>query len=192
MNPSRILGFAVGPIGTVSLPTSTWMFGAQDIGRIAMMQALASLVIIQCGLVAAPSLAVCALGAIAVLTIAIERFALAIFCTPEPSPAWTTYRSHYFSLVLRQEECGSAFSMSQLLPRIIFFGALLLMYLGGGNRILVGLLAFHLSCIRVTSLIFAWIGRHLWLPPQIRLTDESHNLDTYVDRTGLLGTGCYP
>ncbi|MGC4028214.1 MAG: lipopolysaccharide biosynthesis protein [Steroidobacteraceae bacterium] len=210
MKAGKILGFAVGPIGAailgaITLPASTWMFGAQDIGRIAMLQTVTSLLIILFGLgldqgylreyhrasnrpalfrqVTAPGLAVCLLGGIGVLVIAPERFAMTVFGSPEAGLAYAAmlavlaaYCSRYFSLILRMEERGLAFSMSQLLPKIIFLGALLLMYLSDGHRIFAWLLAAHLSSILATTLIFAWNTRHVWLSPRGVATDDPPKL----------------
>jgi O-antigen/teichoic acid export membrane protein len=206
----NILGFAVGPIGAailgaISLPATAWMFSAQDLGRIAMLQTVTSLLIILFGLgldqsylreyhqarnrpmlfrqVAVPGLAMCALGSIAVLVIASEQFALAIFGSDEASLTYAAmlallaaYCSRYFSLVLRMEERGLAFSMSQLLPKIIFLGSLLLIYLGDGHRVFAWLLSAHLLSILATTLIFAWNTRHVWLNPQVLGIDDSLKL----------------
>ena len=47
MNKSKIIGFAVGPIGAAvlsfaSLPILAWYFSAEDIGRISMLQVVIS------------------------------------------------------------------------------------------------------------------------------------------------------
>ncbi len=210
MQLRNILGFAVGPIGAailgvISLPATAWMFSAQDLGRIAMLQTLTSLLIILLGLgldqsylreyhkarnrpmlfrqVVVPGLVLCAMGSIAVLAIASERLALSIFGSAEASLGYAAmlavlaaYCSRYFSLILRMEERGLAFSMSQLLPKIIFLGSLLLIYLCDGHRVFAWLLFAHLSSILATTLIFAWNTRHVWLNPQVLDADDSLKL----------------
>jgi O-antigen/teichoic acid export membrane protein len=207
MNRANIIGFAVGPIGTgilgaISLPASTWLFGAQDIGRIAMMQTMTSLLIILFGLgldqsylreyhvirnrsklflfVLLPGLFLSAIGSITVIMIVPEAFSLAIFGKPDANLAYAAilgvmaaYCSRYLSIVLRMEERGFAFSMSQLLPKIIFLCFLLLIYLGVGHRIFEWLLAAHLLSILVTTIIFAWNTRHTWISKQILVEDGS-------------------
>lgn len=51
MNKSRIIGFSLGPIGSafigfISLPVLAWLFSAEDIGRITMLQIFSSLSVI--------------------------------------------------------------------------------------------------------------------------------------------------
>jgi O-antigen/teichoic acid export membrane protein len=207
MNRPKIVEFAVGPIGAailgaISLPTSTWLFGAQDIGRIAMMQTMTSLLIILFGLgldqsylreyhntrnhsklfllVLLPGLFLAAMGSIAVMLMLPEKLSLAIFGKSDASLAYAamlaviaSYFSRYFSLVLRMEERGLAFSMSQLLPKIIFLCSLLFIYLGVEHRIFAWLLAAHLLSIVVTTLIFAWNTRHAWVSNTILARNDS-------------------
>jgi O-antigen/teichoic acid export membrane protein len=197
MKRSKILGFAVGPVGAavlgaVSLPVSTWMFGAADIGRIAMLQTVTSLAIIVLGLgldqsylreyhaakdgralfrvTIMPGLALLAAIGAALLALAPGALAQAVFGVDSASLAWvivitvaTAYCSRYFSLILRMEERGLAFSMSQLLPKLIFLGVLLSIYLAGGARALPALLSAHVAGIVAAMLIFAYNTRHVWL-----------------------------
>lgn len=200
MKRSKILGFAVGPVGAavlgaVSLPVSTWMFGAADIGRIAMLQTVTSLAIIVLGLgldqsylreyhgakdgrglfrmAIMPGLLLLAAVAAVLLALAPAQLAQGVFGVGNATLAWvivltvaTAYCSRYFSLILRMEERGLAFSMSQLLPKLIFLGVLLLIYLDGGERALPELLWAHVTGIVAAMLIFAFNTRHVWLGRQ--------------------------
>ncbi|MBQ5939639.1 lipopolysaccharide biosynthesis protein [Massilia sp. AB1] len=197
MKRSKILGFAVGPVGAavlgaVSLPVSTWMFGAADIGRIAMLQTVTSLAIIVFGLgldqsylreyhqakdgralfrmAIGPGLLLLALGAAAALALDPQGLARAVVGVDSAGLAGvivltiaTAFCSRYFSLILRMEERGLAFSMSQLLPKLIFLGILLFIYLAGGERGLPQLLSAHVAGIVAAMLIFAFNTRHVWL-----------------------------
>jgi O-antigen/teichoic acid export membrane protein len=197
MNRSKVLGFAVGPVGAallgaVSLPASTWLFGAVDIGRIAMLQTLTSLSIILFGLgldqsylrefhhatdrkalfrmAIGPGLAL--LGAVGVIAVgfAPNRLAHTIFGLDRAYLAWvifitvgSAYCSRYFSLILRMQERGLAFSMSQLLPKLIFLSVLLIVYLSQSQRSFDHLLFAHVLGVVAAMLIFAWNTRLTWL-----------------------------
>nr|WP_232507433.1 oligosaccharide flippase family protein [Neisseria weixii] len=55
MNARKILGYALGPIGSaafglISLPLISWYFPAEDIGRIVFLQTVSSLIILVLGL----------------------------------------------------------------------------------------------------------------------------------------------
>lgn len=197
MKRSKILGFAVGPIGAavlgaISLPVSTWMFGAADIGRIAMLQTVTSLAIIIFGLgldqsylreyhqakdgralfrmAIAPGMLLLSLAAVVALALDPQRLAQAIVGLDSVGLAWvivltiaTAFCSRYFSLILRMEERGLAFSMSQLLPKLIFLSVLLFIYLVDSKRSLTQLLSAHVAGIVAAMLIFAFNTRHVWL-----------------------------
>lgn len=198
MKRSKIIGFAVGPVGAavlgaVSLPVSTWMFGAADIGRIAMLQTVTSLAIILFGLgldqsylrefhhakdgkglfhlVIAPGLALLGTASLAVLLVAPGWLANSIFGANNAVLAYivvltllSAFCSRYFSLILRMEERGLAFSMSQLLPKLIFLVVLLIVYLAGPQRAFVQLLSAHVFGVVAATLIFAWNTRRTWAP----------------------------
>jgi O-antigen/teichoic acid export membrane protein len=196
MKRSAVLGFAVGPIGAsafgfISLPASTWMFGAADIGRMAMLQTLTSLAIILFGLgldqsylrefhqthnrfrlfwhATAPGLLLL-LGCGGLLVACAPGWvARGIFGLDAPPLAYValltitaSFCSRYFSLVLRMEERGLAFSMSQVLPKLLFLAALLTIYLAGPVRSFGHLLAAHVVSIVSAMLIFAYNTRRSW------------------------------
>ena len=55
MNAKKILGYALGPLGSaafglLSLPLISWYFPAEDIGRIVLLQTIAGLSILLLGL----------------------------------------------------------------------------------------------------------------------------------------------
>ena len=167
------------------------MFGAADIGRMAMLQTLTSLTIILFGLgldqsylrefhqtrnrfrlfwyAAAPGLMLllgcggllvaCAPGWVAQGVFGLGSAPLAYVALLTIT---ASFCSRYFSLVLRMEERGLAFSMSQLLPKLLFLAALLAIYLAGPGRSFGHLLAAHVTSIVSATLIFAYNTRHCW------------------------------
>ena len=197
MNRSKILGFAVGPIGAavlgfVSLPASTWMFGAADIGRIAMLQTITGLAIVIVGLgldqsylrefhetanrtalfrqVMLPGLALMAAASAGLALIAPGWISHSLFGADSANldsvvvlVMLTAFCSRFFSLILRMQERGLAFSMSQVLSKLFFLAALLLTYLLLPERTFVQLLAANALAGGAAMLIFAWNTRATWL-----------------------------
>lgn len=180
-------------LGLVSLPASTWLFDVSDIGRIGLLQTVISLSVILFSLgldqsyvreyhntddrrslfrtaLAPGLLAIIAVGAFLLLTkpAIISR---AIFQMDSWQAGATVvlvavsaYCSRFFSLILRMEERGLAFSMSQVLPKAFFLLILLVLYFAQAERQFIHLLAAHATSILVATLIFAWNTRATWLP----------------------------
>ena len=71
------------------------------------------------------------------------------------------------------EERGLAYSMSQLMPKLIYLSTLLLLYLNDAPRLFAWLLLAHLLGVLVTMLIFAWNTRHTWIRPRTPAADTS-------------------
>jgi O-antigen/teichoic acid export membrane protein len=167
------------------------MFGAADIGRMAMLQTLTSLAIILFGLgldqsylrefhqtrdrfwlfwyATAPGLLLLLGCGGLLVTCAPVWVAQGVFGLNAPPLAYValltitaSFCSRYFSLVLRMEERGLAFSMSQLLPKLLFLAALLAIHLAGSDRSFGHLLAANVVSIVSAMLIFAYNTRHSW------------------------------
>jgi O-antigen/teichoic acid export membrane protein len=196
-------------LGAVSLPASTWLFGAADIGRIAMLQTLTSFSIILFGLgldqsylrefhhaknhrvlfwtAVWPGLVILGVVSLIALGFAPMVVAHAIFGVNNTYLAWvavltvgTAYCSRYFSLILRMEERGLAFSMSQLLPKLIFLGTLLLIYLLHHQHSFGHLLFAHVLGVVVAMVIFAWNTRNTWFGSNGEAPDNSNSLSSML------------
>lgn len=84
-----------------------------------------------------------------------------------------TFISRFLSLILRMQERGLAFSLSQIIPKILllaFLGAFLIFDLARSFTEL--LLAFFASSISVT-LVYLWNTRKQWRPALEKETDSS-------------------
>lgn len=183
-----------GLLGLLALPASTWLFDVADIGRLGLLQTLTSLSVILCGMgldqsyareyhqthdhgalfrtaVAPGLLLIVAVGTVISL-MAPTMISRSIF----QLDSWkvgaivvvvviAAYCSRFLSLILRMEERGVAFSMSQLLPRIFFLMALLAIYLVQVDRQFIHLLLAHAIAVMAATLIFAWNSRATWLSP---------------------------
>src|SRR5690606_33614492 len=151
---NKILGYAIGPIGAaalgfITLPLLTWFYSVEDIGRISMLQVVASFsILLFClGLDQAyvreyhesdnkPKLF--KLSVLPGFILIIVAYLAVFLINPEFISKWlygisSTYltivsivcfilafMSRFLSLILRMEERALAYSMSQLLPKVIF------------------------------------------------------------------------
>jgi len=178
-------------IGFITLPIIAWFYSAEDIGRIAMLQVVVSFCILlfSLGLDQAyvreyheaqqkPALLKATLTpGIVLLTITLGITLLlpgavsrALFSVDSLGISWLVaacllagFTSRFLSLILRMQEKGLAFSMSQVLPKALFLmviGAYYLLTLGFDFLHLV--IAHTISILAVT-LILAWNTRAEWL-----------------------------
>lgn len=197
MTRNKILGFALGPLGSaalgfVTLPLITWFYSIEDVGRISMLQVVASFsVLLFClGLDQAyvreyhessdtPKLLKQTLlpGLILICTI---YSAIFIF-NPTLISDWLyeipseylalisilcfilTFVSRFLSLILRMEERAVAYSMSQLLPKALFLIFILVTVWLGFATDTYNLITAHTLSISAFFLVFAWNTRKEWI-----------------------------
>lgn len=198
MNRRQILGFAVGPVGAgflsaISLPIMTWIFPAEMIGKISMLQIATSLFTLLCCLgldqayvrefhestdrpalflnATLPGLIV-SLALLTVLMISSPALLSSIlfdensivFSVGVAFSLVVVYLSRFLSLILRMQERGLTFSMSQLFSKI----ALLLIIFGylffTTTRTFAMLLAAQVSAFFLAFAVFAWNTRRDWWP----------------------------
>ncbi|PSJ79413.1 polysaccharide biosynthesis C-terminal domain-containing protein [Neisseria iguanae] len=153
MNARKFLGYALGPIGSaafglISLPLISWYFPAEDIGRIVLLQTIASLTVLILGLgldqayireyyVAENKAALFKSFSLSPLILVITGSLLVAFW----NIAWpseiiftlnnktlgalfllfltTTLFTRFLALILRMQENALAFSFSQLTPKFL-------------------------------------------------------------------------
>lgn len=174
-------------LGFITLPIITWFFSAEDIGRISMLQVVTSFsVLLFClGLDQAyvreyheaeqkPALLKATLmpgfwllllvstvlmlvpGAVSVLLFDIDNAAisgLVVFCL------LLSFISRFLSLVLRMQERGLAYSMSQVLPKALFLVVIGIYVLFSFGFDFSHLVTAHVISISAVTLIFAWNTR---------------------------------
>ncbi|WPP47390.1 lipopolysaccharide biosynthesis protein [Pseudomonas sp. AN-1] len=178
-------------LGFVTLPIITWFYSAEDIGRIAMLQVISSLCILllSLGLDQAyvreyyeaeqkPALLKATLTpGLLLLTITLGITLLipgvvskVLFSIDSSEISWLVgvcllagFASRFLSLVLRMQEKGLAFSISQVLPKALF-----LMVIGSYYLLTLGFDFFHLVIahtisILAATLVLAWNTRTEWL-----------------------------
>lgn len=183
---------ASAAFGLLTVPVIAWAFSAEDVGRLNILQVTVSfgLLMLVLGLDQAyvrefhestdrarllkacftPGFALLVLGGLISLAFSSQLSRL-LFGADNPVFYWitlacvvATFVSRFLSLILRMQERGLAFSMSQLIPK-----ALMLALVGG--IVLLGLsrsflqlqLAFLASTIAVV-LVCLWNTRRQWRP----------------------------
>lgn len=179
-------------IGFITLPIITWFYSVEDVGRISMLQVVVSFsILLFClGLDQAyvreyhehkikPQLFKTAL--LPGLALSIIAFSIVFIFDSEFVSQWlydipSTYLtiisiicfllsliSRFLSLILRMEERALAFSMSQLLPKILFLGFILSTVWLGLSKDAYNLITAHTLSILAIFLVFAWNTRKEWL-----------------------------
>lgn len=179
-------------LGFVSLPLSTWLFTPEDVGRISMLQTATAIgtVVYTLGLdqsfareyhqsrqrgrllrtVAWPGLLLLLLTALGLLIVEPGLLARQMYGIDSATLSTMTvvgvvaaFLSRFFSLVLRMSERGLAFSMSQLLPKLLFIACLGALTLDT-TRHFGQLLAAQTASLVIACTIFAWNTRNIWIP----------------------------
>ncbi|WP_104484433.1 oligosaccharide flippase family protein [Acinetobacter indicus] len=197
MNKKKILGYAVGPVGSgllgfISLPIITWFYSVEDVGRISMLQVFMSLaVLLFClGLdqayvreyheaknkpallktVFLPCLSLSILSFILIATYDTQVVSKWLYGIPSTYLSIVTILcfivalgSRFLSLILRMQERSFAFSMSQLLPKIIFLLIVVNTVWLGLAKDTYSLVTANVTSIIIAFIVFAWNTRAEWL-----------------------------
>jgi O-antigen/teichoic acid export membrane protein len=184
--------FATALFGIIALPTMAWIFSPEDIGRLNILQITISfsLLLLVLGLDQAyvrefhesanrplllkacflPGFLLLCAGAFATAPFA-ESLSLWLF--GEESLRFyaltltaivATYISRFLSLILRMQERGLAFSMSQVIPKALQLLLLGVVIVTGLSRSFLTLLLIAVASALAVVLIYAWNTRIQWRP----------------------------
>lgn len=193
MDTKKLIGYAVGPIGSsilgfITLPIITWFYSVEDVGRVSMLQVFTSFfILLFClGLDQAyvrefhstkekaqlfkttllPGLLLSVLSLIVVLSYDSTIIALWLYDIPDTYLSIITIIcfvialvSRFLSLIIRMQERALAFSMSQLLPKILFLFFILFTVWLQFSRDTYNLLTANTLSIVFAFLIFSWNTR---------------------------------
>lgn len=182
-----------GMLSLVSLPVMTWIFPPDMIGKLSMLQVATSLATLLCCLgldqayvreyhespdrpslllnAAAPGLAILVTILIGLTAYAPDLLSSLLFDKRAVDFGLiitlcliVVYLNRFLSLILRMQDRGFAYSMSQLLSKLL----LLFIVLGyawlATSRDFMMLLAAQASALVLTFAVFAWNTRHDWWP----------------------------
>lgn len=196
MNKKKILGYAVGPIGSsligfITLPIITWLYSAEDIGRISILQVTSNLAILFFCLgldqayvrayhetknksqlfkltflpgfilliIFSLLITIVNPGIVSKLLYGINSISLSfisLFCFI------LAFSTRFLSLILRMQERSLAYSMSQLLSKILFLIFILGLILLDTVKNTYTLIAAYTISICAVYLIFSWNTRKVW------------------------------
>lgn len=179
-------------LGLITVPLMAWAFSPEDLGRMNLLQVALSfcLLLTVLGLDQAyvreyhdttnhPALLkacftpgfllllICALCSVAYA----RDLALWLFGMPDPLLFALTffcvffnYISRFLSLILRMQERGLAFSMSQVIPKLLQLVLLGVVVLLGVQRSFLTLLWITVASMLAVVLVFTWNTRAQWYP----------------------------
>lgn len=178
-------------LGLITLPIITWFFSQEDVGRIAMLHVAIgfSTLLFSLGLDQAyvrefhevidkpallkrallPGLLILLLALVVMLSFS-GTLANWLFESPEWSLSLlialvllASFISRFLSLVLRMNEHGLAYSMSQILPKLVFLVVIGGYVLIGADKNLANLVIANTAAILVVCLVFLFNTRSEWI-----------------------------
>lgn len=198
MNKKTIVAYAIGPIGSAlvsfaSLPLIAWFYSVEDVGKISIFNAVASLAtLVFClgldqayvreyhGSTNKPSLlkqvvlpGIILMGVMGILITACNTRLLSLLIFDQSSQYlsimvivcfFVQYIARFLSLILRMQERAMAYSMSQLLPKIFFLLFLLLAVVLGRDNTLYQLLEAYVLSACLVFLVYLFNTQKDWLP----------------------------
>jgi len=178
---------ASAAVGLITVPIIAWLFSPEDIGRLSMLQVVVSfsLLLFSLGLDQAyvreyhevidkPALLkavflpgwlmlLAALITLALYPLSVSQLLFGIdsilltgFLV---SAVLLSFLSRFMSLILRMQERGLAYSMSQLLPKILFLGVVLSYVLFDVKAVFENLMMANTFSLFAVFLVFVWNTR---------------------------------
>lgn len=186
------LGPIVGAVlSFITLPLITWYFSQTDVGRMAMLQVVVSFctLLFTLGLDQAyvrefhetdnkpalfkttllPGFVLLTLSisvlllfgkSLSILLFEIDSILLSILIF---IVILATFLSRFLSLILRMNEQGLAYSMSQMLPKLLLIIIIGSYVLFSANKTITNLVLANVTSIVFVCLIYAWNTRKVWL-----------------------------
>lgn len=196
MTKNKIIWYSVGPIGSaviglITLPIITWFYSVEDVGRISMLQVVASLaVLLFClGLDQAyvrayhetenkPQLfkltflpGFVLLGVVIALATLIKPELISKLLYGMDSASLgiislgcfvLAFSTRFLSLILRMQERAMAYSMSQLLSKVLFLSLILSIVWLDAKKNIYTLIAIHALSMCVVFVILGWNTYKEW------------------------------
>lgn len=204
-------------LGLITLPIVAWLFSPEDIGRLTMLQVTMSfaLILFSLGLDQAyvrefhevqdkPSLlkAVFVPGfvilvlVLAALVLSPWSASLLLFGTDSLflttllyTAILLSFGSRFLSLILRIQERGLAYSMSQLLPKLLFLVIVLGYVCLGAEAVFDNLIMANFLSLLAVFIIFTWNTSKDWLPAFTASIDRAKLLQMIRYAIPLIGSG---
>lgn len=204
-------------LGLITLPIVAWLFSPEDIGRLTMLQVTVSfaLLLFSLGLDQAyvrefhevedkPGLLKAVfIPGFAVLLLVLAGLILSPWSISELlfgidslllsglmiMAILLSFFSRFLSLILRMQERGLAFSMSQLLPKL-FFLVIVVGYLWlGAEAIFENLMLANVLALSMVFIVYAWNTRKDWIPALTASIDKAKQNQMIRYAIPLIGSG---
>nr|WP_269475129.1 oligosaccharide flippase family protein [Serratia ureilytica] len=190
------MAFAIGPIGNaalglLTLPVITWLFSADDVGRISMLNVAVSFCVLFFSLgldqayvreyhgesdrgqllknVAFPGLLMIVIIS-AVFLLFPGSLSTLLFEQKDTAISWlvmlillASFINRFLSLILRMQEKGMAFSLSQLMPKLMTLIVIGLCYVLFTQHTLMQLVVANAVGFIAVSLMLMWSSRADWI-----------------------------
>jgi O-antigen/teichoic acid export membrane protein len=204
-------------LGLITLPIVAWLFSPEDIGRLTMLQVTVSFALLlfslgldqayvrefhevedKSGLLKAVFVPGFVILVVALFAIALSPWSVSellfgidsvLLSTLLYASVLLAFGSRFLSLILRMQERGLAFSMSQLLPKFLF----LLIVLGylwlGAEAVFDNLIMANFISLTAVFLVFAWNTRKDWIPALTATIDKAKQNQMIRYAIPLIGSG---
>ena len=222
MTPSKIASFALGPIGgaalgLITLPIVAWFFSSEDIGRLSMLQVIASFSILLFSLgldqayvrefhevedkfellkaVLSPGfvLLIAALTSLILLPWSISELLFGIdsglLTGLLIAAIILQFFSRFLSLILRMQEKGLAYSMSQVLPKLLFLIILGFYLLFSVEAVFKNLMIAQFLAFLAVFLIYSFNTKADWVPALTASIDKFKQKEMIKFGLPLIGSG---
>ncbi len=204
-------------LGLITLPIIAWYFSPEDIGRLTMLTVTISfsLLLFSLGLDQAyvrefhevkdkPSLLkgvflpgfillTFSLVLLLLIPISISKILFdiesSLLSTLIICGILLSFISRFLSLILRMQERGLAFSMSQLLPKLFFLLLILSFILFNVPSVFENLLIANILSLFAVFIIFVWNTRAEWMSAMKSLIDKSKQKQMINYALPLIGSG---
>lgn len=204
-------------LGLITLPIVAWLFSPEDIGRLTMLNVTTSfaLLLFSLGLDQAyvrefhevenkPALlkAVILPGLLILLFVLVGAmlmpWSLSLFLFGMDSLLLTSllvlsiflsFFSRFLSLILRMQGRGFAFSMSQVLPKLLFLLVVLIYIWLGFKAIFENLIVANVLSLTAVFAIYCWNTRKDWLPSLSATIDKAKQVEMMRYAIPLIGSG---
>tara|TARA_B100000927_G_C16438112_1_gene458521 strand:- start:57 stop:1472 length:1416 start_codon:yes stop_codon:yes gene_type:complete len=204
-------------LGLITLPIIAWYFSPEDIGRLTMLTVTISfsLLLFSLGLdqayvrefhevkdkpsllkgVFLPGFILLTFSLVLLLLIPISISKLlfdiesSLLSTLIICGILLSFISRFLSLILRMQERGLAFSMSQLLPKLFFLLLILSFLLFNVPSVFENLLIANILSLFAVFIIFVWNTRAEWMSAMKSLIDKSKQKQMINYALPLIGSG---
>jgi len=204
-------------LGLITLPVIAWLFSPEDIGRLTMLNVIVSFALLlfslgldqayvrefhevedKPGLLKAVFIPGFLILLIALTAVGLSPWSISGLLFGIDSLLLSglmvlaivlSFFSRFLSLILRMQERGLAFSMSQLLPKLLFL-VIVLGYLWlGASAIFENLMLANVLALSMVFILYAWNTRKDWIPALTASIDKAKQNQMIRYAIPLIGSG---